>query len=219
MGSRCNKAILGGEGGEGGLLTYTLIITEIYHDDLHLCKHVHRVCGPCHESRSKNGCRKQQAQDLENRVAHIHQGVFTAISKKFVGKNAGDTPEWYCGWFLVHCPSKKFERMTREAMDICLRVLKESKKSRFDSCSVRNSILIISHIIFLFGIVACTFFRQPFSKSLYNVNSRVVLFSDLLIYFTLPRTNQQSFYQRSAQSAFYTQSMVRSPQSVFCTDR
>ena len=36
----------------------------------------------------------------------------------------------------------------REAMDICLRVLKESKKSRFDSCSVRNSILIISHITF-----------------------------------------------------------------------
>ena len=33
-------------------------------------------------------------------------------------------------------------------MDICLRVLKESKKSRFDSCSVRNSILIISHITF-----------------------------------------------------------------------
>ena len=31
---------------------------------------------------------------------------------------------------------------------MCLRVLKESKKSRFDSCSVRNSILIISHITF-----------------------------------------------------------------------
>ena len=33
-------------------------------------------------------------------------------------------------------------------MDICLRVLKESKKRRFDNCSVRNSILIISHITF-----------------------------------------------------------------------
>ena len=38
--------------------------------------------------------------------------------------------------------------MTREAMDVCLRVLKESNKSRFDSYSVRNSILIISHITF-----------------------------------------------------------------------
>ena len=37
--------------------------------------------------------------------------------------------------------------MTREAMDICLRLLKESNKSRFDSYSVRNSILIISHIL------------------------------------------------------------------------
>ena len=36
--------------------------------------------------------------------------------------------------------SKKFERMTGEAVDICLRVLKENKKSRFDSCSVRNGV-------------------------------------------------------------------------------
>ena len=38
--------------------------------------------------------------------------------------------------------------MAGEAVDICLRVLKESNKSRFDSYSVRNSVLIISHIIF-----------------------------------------------------------------------
>ena len=31
-------------------------------------------------------------------------------------------------------------------MDVCLRVLEESNKSRFDSYSVRNSVLIISHI-------------------------------------------------------------------------
>ena len=46
----------------------------------------------------------------------------TAISRKFVGKSAGDNPERYCGWFWVHCSSKKFERMSREAMDVCLRV-------------------------------------------------------------------------------------------------
>ena len=38
--------------------------------------------------------------------------------------------------------------MTREAMDVCLRVVKESNKSRFESFSVRNSVLIISHITF-----------------------------------------------------------------------
>ena len=36
--------------------------------------------------------------------------------------------------------------MAGEAMDICLRVLKESNKSRFNSYSVRNSVVIISHI-------------------------------------------------------------------------
>ena len=38
--------------------------------------------------------------------------------------------------------------MAREAMDVCLRELKESNKSRFDSYRVRNSVLIISHIAF-----------------------------------------------------------------------
>ena len=38
--------------------------------------------------------------------------------------------------------------MAREGMDICLRVLKESNKSRFESYSVRNSELIVSHITF-----------------------------------------------------------------------
>ena len=33
-------------------------------------------------------------------------------------------------------------------MDVCLRVLKESNKSRLVSYSVRNSVLIISHITF-----------------------------------------------------------------------
>ena len=38
--------------------------------------------------------------------------------------------------------------MEREAMDISLRVLKERNKSRFESYSVRNSELIVSHITF-----------------------------------------------------------------------
>ena len=38
--------------------------------------------------------------------------------------------------------------MAQEAMDVCLRVLKESNKSRFDSYGVRKSALMISHITF-----------------------------------------------------------------------
>ena len=69
--------------------------------------------------------------------------------EKVVGKGARDNPERYCGWFFcVHGSLKKFEGMAGEAMDVCLPVLKESNKSRFDCCSVRNSVLIISHITF-----------------------------------------------------------------------
>ena len=71
----------------------------------------------------------------------------TAVSRK-VGKSARDNPERYCGWFWVHCFSKKFQRIAREAMHLCLRVLKESNISRFDSYGVRKSALIISHITF-----------------------------------------------------------------------
>ena len=72
----------------------------------------------------------------------------TAILRKVVGKGARGKPERYCGWFWVRCSSKKFERRVQEAVDVCLRVLKESSKRSFDSYSVRNSVFIISHIAF-----------------------------------------------------------------------
>ena len=87
----------------------------------------------------------------------------TAVSRKVVGKCARDNPERYCGCFLVHCFSKKFQRMTGEARDVCLRVLKESNKGRFDSYSVRNK--CIDHIpYYLSGLSYAKFLRQPFSK-------------------------------------------------------
>ena len=74
--------------------------------------------------------------------------MYTAISRKVVGESALDNREKYRGLFWVRCSSKKFERMAREAIDVCLRMLKESNNGRFDSCSVRNSVFIISHITF-----------------------------------------------------------------------
>ena len=41
-------------------------------------------------------------------------------------------------------------------MKMCLRVLKESNKSKFDSYSRQEQ--CIDHILLPFGIVACTFF-------------------------------------------------------------
>ena len=59
--------------------------------------------------------------------------------------------------------------MGREAMDLCLQVLKESSKRRFDSYSVRNSVLIISHITF--RDVVCTLFPTTFLEI--TVNARL----------------------------------------------
>ena len=57
--------------------------------------------------------------------------------------------------------------MVREATDICLRVLKESNKSRFDSFSPFEQ--CIDHIpYYLSGLSRAHFFRQPFSKQLYT---------------------------------------------------
>ena len=60
----------------------------------------------------------------------------TALSRKVVGKkckSARDNPERYCGYFQGDS-----EKMARDTMDVCLRVLRDTKKSRFDSYSVRN---------------------------------------------------------------------------------
>ena len=55
-------------------------------------------------------------------------------------------------------------------MDICLRVLKESNQSRFDSFSRYEQ--CIDHIpYYLSGLSPAHFFRQPFSKQLYGINT------------------------------------------------
>ena len=72
-----------------------------------------------------------------------------SYSKKGCRKTSTSQSRKVLWVFCVHSSSsRKFERMASEAMDVWLLVLKESRKSRFDSYSVRNSVLIISHITF-----------------------------------------------------------------------
>ena len=75
------------------------------------------------------------------------------VIKKIVGKSTRKQPERYCRWFWVDCSSKKFKRMTLKAMDVCLRVLKESSKSKFDRCNVRNRVYI-DHIPYYFSVLS-----------------------------------------------------------------
>ena len=88
-------------------------------------------------------------------------GGYTAVSRKVVGESARDNPERYCGWFCLPCSPKKFERMAREATDICWRVLMESNNSRFDSYSREEQ--CIDHIPhFLSGLSRAHFFPTTF---------------------------------------------------------
>ena len=58
---------------------------------------------------------------------------------------------------------KNWKNGTREPMDVCLRVLEESNKSRFDSYSVTNSDWSYP-ILHLSRLSRAYYFGQPFSK-------------------------------------------------------
>ena len=59
-------------------------------------------------------------------------------------------------------------------MDVCLRGLKESSKSRFDSYSVKNK--CIDHIpILSFGIVGCTVFATTFLEIAVHLELYILL--------------------------------------------
>ena len=78
-----------------------------------------------------------------SRQPHAHCcTTYSAISRKGYWKKCTRQSRKVL-WVVL-----KFERMAQEAIDACLRILKESNNRRFDSYSVRSSILIISHITF-----------------------------------------------------------------------
>ena len=97
-----------------------------------------------------------------------------------VGKSHATIPKG-ARWFWVHCSSGKFERMAWEAMNlhVCLPMLKESNKSRFDSFGVRDSALIISHIafrdcceqIFWYNLSRNSVYKWHFPGSCFKFNS------------------------------------------------
>ena len=95
-------------------------------------------------------------QLFRERLSEVH----ATIPKGIVGGFEGNV-----------LPSKKFERMVREATDICLRVLKESNKSRFDSFSRYEQCIDHIPLITFRDCRVRKFFRQPFSKQLYTVRT------------------------------------------------
>ena len=102
------------------------------------------------------------------RAGSVHNAAYIAISGKVVGKSAREYPERYCGLLWVHCFSKKFERMTREAMDVAAKV---------DSTATLSETVYWSYPILRFGIVACTFFPTMFLDSfvLFTFSAEVII--------------------------------------------
>ena len=67
------------------------------------------------------------------------------------------------GGFEFSFFQRNLKELTHKALKKCLRVLKESNKSRFDSYSPQEH--CIDHIpYYLWGLSRTHFFRQPFSK-------------------------------------------------------
>ena len=108
--------------------------------------------------------------------------LFTAISRKVVGKSACDNPQRYCGWFGVLCSSKKFERNVTG----CLRCYvcdywRKATKVGSTAAVTRNSVLIISHITFRDCRVHINFFpTTPLEITVQGIVSEITCMSYIL---------------------------------------
>ena len=72
-------------------------------------------------------------------------------------------PKGIVGGFEFTVLQRNLKELARKAMKMCLRVLMERNKSRFDSYSRQEQ--CIDHIpYYLSGLSRAHFFRQPFSK-------------------------------------------------------
>ena len=89
---------------------------------------------------------------------------YTAISRKVLSEKVHATvPKGIVGGLEFTVLQRNLKELARKAMKMCLRVLKESNKSRFDSYSRQEQ--CIDHIpYYLSGLSRAHFFRQPFSK-------------------------------------------------------
>ena len=90
----------------------------------------------------------------------------------------------------------------RETMEVCLRVLKKSNKSRSDSYSVKKTVYWLYPIL-PFGIVACTFFSDDLSRNRciqeFQVVCTCMIFNHILI-FTI---KSNSFKKAIRRGHFY----------------
>ena len=98
----------------------------------------------------------------------IHDTKISGLSFRYScfkkGRKKCTRQSWKVLWVILSSLFfKKFQRIAREAMHLCLRVLEESNISRFEKLQCQEE--CIDHIpYYLSGLSSAQFFRQPFSK-------------------------------------------------------
>ena len=103
----------------------------------------------------------------------------------------------------------------RETMEVCLRVLKKSNKSRSDSYSVKKTVYWLYPIL-PFGIVACTFFSDDLSRNRciqeFQVVCTCMIFNHILI-FTIKSNSfkkaiRRGFFYPGYHSFFFSRAAI-----------
>ena len=118
--------------------------------------HLRKISSALHvalESLSFNNVRLSTVETAElnqqeQRQWRRRERFIQLFRERLSGKVLATILKGIMGGFEFPFFQRNLKELVREAMEMCLRELKESNKNRFDSYSVRNSVLIISHITF-----------------------------------------------------------------------
>ena len=101
----------------------------------------------------------------------VRSRLYTAISRKEVGKSARDNAERHCGWFWIHCSSEKFERIGTKGNENVFASANGKQQKQVRQLQSPGTVYL-SYPILPFGIVACTFFLTTFLEiALYEVTN------------------------------------------------
>ena len=114
--------------------------------------HLRKISSALHvalESLSFNNVRLSTVETAElnqqeQRQWRRRERFIQLFRERLSGKVLATILKGIMGGFEFPFFQRNLKELVREAMEMCLRELKESNKSRFDSYSVRDSVLIIS---------------------------------------------------------------------------
>ena len=110
---------------------------------------IHSSCVFGAKLRSKREKECLSNQRIENSCLANSPTVYIQLFRERLSEKVRTTiPKGIVGGFEFTVLQRKLIEWHERPWNICLRVVKESNKSRFDGCKARNSVLRISHITF-----------------------------------------------------------------------